>query len=133
MASFFRQLSRGASKFFGRTLPREAQQFGRQLSTTSHKIGSGIGKAQGFVSNLEKKLHGVPVLGDVLHGANLGLGALHNVADIGVAGGQGISALSKGDLRGAYNAGKTIVNEGKQTAALGGDLFKTATPYIAML
>jgi hypothetical protein len=132
MASFFRQLSKGA-KSFGRTLGRDAQHFGRQLSTTSQKIGHGIGKAQGFVSNLERKAHGIPVVGDVIHGANLGLSALHNVADIGVAGGQGLTALSRGDLKGAVRAGKTIINEGKQTAGLGGDLFKTATPYIAML
>ena len=123
--SFFRQLGRGFNRFFGRQLPQGAAKFGRQLSTTSSKVGNALGKASNFVSKLERA--GVPVVSDFAGIANRGLGVARNVADIGTASGQGLTALGNRDWKGALNAGKTILSEGRDVA---GEVSKVAPMFI---
>lgn len=131
--SFFRQLGRGVKKFFGRQLPQGAAKFGRQLSNTSMKVGNALDKGARFVSKLERATGGVPIVGDVFGLASKGLSVGKNIADIGVAGGQGISALSRGDLNGAYQAGRTVYNEARDTGRIGTAALGQAAPLMAFL
>lgn len=118
--SFFKQLSRGANNFFGRQLPRGIARFGGQLGNLSTNVGRGISKVQNVVSQLERSPLGkIPVLGDALRVGNGVLGVSKNITDIGGIGGRGLGAVSRGDWKGAYNAGRGIANEVRDTARLG--------------
>ena len=86
------------------------------------------------MSSLERASRAVGgngIVPDLLRVGSVGLGGLKNVAGIGVAGGQGLSALGSGDWEGALRAGTKVANELGQQAVLGADLVKTAGPTVA--
>lgn len=114
--SFFRQLGQKA-KTFGRQLGGDVSKFGRQLSTASNKVGAGLGKAESFVSTLEKRTSDIPVVGQATHIAGGVLHGLHNVASMGSLGGTALQQAGKGNFKGALNSAEQIGKLGKSTLA----------------
>jgi hypothetical protein len=131
--SFFRQLSRGANKFFGRQLPSATRWFGKQLSTGSRKMASGIGQAQGVISSLEKATKDIPVLGDVYKLSGVGLSGLQNLANSGQTAGTALQQLGSGNLKGAYQSGKQLYGQGGGLVKSGEDFAKAGLPLLAFL
>lgn len=124
--SFFRQLGRGASNALklGKQLQSGANVFGRQLSNTAQKIGSGLEQAQRVVSKIEKPLSDIPVLGQGVKIIGEGLGVGKNLADIGQRGGGAIRALSQGNVQQAIKEGRAIGGELKDISSQGSDILK---------
>ena len=126
---FFRQVSRSFKKF-GRTLQKGAQGFGRQVSNVAGTIGHGLGKAQDFVSKLESKVGGIPIVGTGLKLVGQGLGVAHGLADTAQAGGSALSSIASGDVKGASSAGQQALNSLKQTGNLGTQFVGATAPII---
>ena len=131
--SFFRQLSRGANKFFGRQLPSATRWFGRQLSTGSRKMASGINTARPVISSLERATKDIPILGDVYHLSGVGLNGLSNLANAGQTAGTGLQQLGSGDLVGAYKSGKSVYGQGGGLVKSGEEFAKAGLPLLAFL
>lgn len=125
--SFFRQLGRGASRFFGRQLPQGFAKFGRQLDRGFSKVSGGLGKAENFLSKLERGTSGIPVVHDVFSLARIGSGGLKNVSDIGRLSGQSMNYLGQGRTGKAWDTAKGIGGEIKDTKNLLGQGLTTGT------
>lgn len=121
--SFFRQAGRNLVRF-GRQLPRQLDVFGRQVSNTAGDIGRGLGKAERFVSKLEKPLKDVPILGDATKIIGSGLGVGKDIAGSVQAGGGAIRALGRGDIQGAYKSGQDVARNLGESFKQGSDILK---------
>jgi hypothetical protein len=86
---------------FGRQLGNGAKSFGRQVTNFAHKASQGIGKAQNFISRIERPLAHVPILGTGLQTIGSVLGGARNVADMTASGGQALTNVAGGDFTGA--------------------------------
>ena len=129
---FFRQIGNGFKKF-GRQLQKGAQSFGKQLQGVAGTVSHGIGSARSFISNLEKKVGDIPIVGTGLKLLNSGLGVAQGVADVGSAGGRALTAASSGDWSGAQQAGKDALQAVKDTGGLGTQFLGQAAPVLAMM
>jgi hypothetical protein len=117
MASFFRQLNRGASQFFGRQLPQSFNKFGRQLTTGAKQLPQAFKDSSKMYSDLERKTHSIPVVSNIFGTASHATG--------------GIGHLLGGNLNKAFQEGKSAFAQGKQTLAQGGELATKVAPMFA--
>ena len=123
--SFFRQLARGASRFFGRQLPQGVSKFGRQLDRGFSKASGALGKGENFLSKLESATKSIPVVGDAVGLARIGASGLKNATDIGRMTGQSLNYLGQGRTGQAWNSAKGIGGEIKDTQNLLGQGLQT--------
>lgn len=123
MASFFRQLGRGAKSFFGRQLPHAFVKYGRQLSNVAGDVSGGLGKAHRVLSSIEKVTDKIPVLGQVVN-------ALDSVAIAGQHGSGAINQLGRGNFQGAYAQGRDAFKSGKTAIGDVGRAGVALAPYL---
>lgn len=110
--SWFRQLTRGASKFFGRQLPQSSQRFGRQLHSAVRLLPSAFKDTSKVYSNLEKHTQGMPLVSKTFGFASKGT--------------QSIGDLLSGNFGKALTGGKQAISQGR---SLAGDYVTAGEKY----
>lgn len=121
---WYKQLGNKVTRL-GRQLGGETSQFGRQLSTVASKVTGGLGKAQHFVSNVEKATSHIPVVGGVAHVVGDVLGGAKNLAQAGVIGGNAITQLGQGHVKQSFRTAEGLGGLAKNTLNLGKDALGT--------
>ena len=119
VAQWARQLGRNAKKFFGRTLAQGFNKFGRQLHSGVKLLPQAFKDTSKVYSNLERKTHGIPVLGDMFGFASKGTQAVGDLlsGNFGKAQAGGLQTLA---------SGKNVLASGTK---LGADVMAQSAKY----